>query len=569
MIASHDMRTMLGRWARNKVVLGASAVLIFLALLFSLTRGSKKAGEPQQAFYAVKRGAFLVSVVEGGTIKAVREVTVRCELEGTARIISIVSEGSYVKKGDLLVELDSSDLRERITQQEVTFQNVRFAMLQAQQYLAIQKSVAESNIKDAELKVKFAGTDLKKFDEGEVPQSLTNAAAKITIAQLDLEQAKDRLHWTERLEKKGYVTRSELEADKLSVRKHEIALTAAEADLRLLAEYDLPKKKEQLTANLEQARMEWERIKQRSAAQIAQAEADLKSKSTAADLQKTRLDQLNEQLTLTKIHAPEAGLVVYASSSNPGNGILIEEGATVRQRQDLIKLPDISQMMVEVRVHESHVQQIRPGLPAYVTIDSLPDYQFHGTVRKVAVLPDSTSRFFNPNLKVYATEIVIEDELPDIKPGISARAEIVITNLTDVLTVPMQAVTTIKGQPSCLVQKNRLGLTSVPVEIGLYNERFIEIKSGLEEGDQVLLSALASSDNIDLSGSIIGNGGIESTNRATPPWNTNSHRVLVAERSGLHPPTNRTAPLTLATNSTALLGFRKSEAALQTVSTNR
>ena len=477
MITIHDMRTTLGRWARNKLVPGATAVVIVLALWFLLARGSKKAGVAQQVFYSVKRGDFLVSVVEGGTIKAVREVTVRCELEGTSRIISIVPEGSYVKKGELLVELDSSDLRERITQQEVTFQNVRFAMLQAQQYLEIQKSVGESTIKDAELKLKFAGTDLKKFDEGEVPQSITNAASKITIAQLELEQTKDRLHWTVLLHKKGYATRSELEADKLSVRKHEITLTAAEADLRLLAKYDLPKRREQLTANLEQAGLELERIKQRSSAQVAQAEADLKSKSTATDLQKTRLDQLNEQLKLTKIYAPEAGLVVYASSSNPGSGILIEEGATVRQRQDLIKLPDISQMMVEIRVHESHVQQIKPGLPAYVTIDSLPDYQFRGVLRKVAVLPDSTSRFFNPNLKVYTTEVVIEDELPDIKPGISARAEIVITNLSDVLTVPMQAVTTIKGQPSCLVRKDRRGLTSVPVEIGLYNERFIEIKS--------------------------------------------------------------------------------------------
>ena len=44
--------------------------------------------------------------------------------------------------------------------------------------------------------------------------------------------------------------------------------------------------------------------------------------------------------------------------------MLIEEGAQIRQRQEIIKLPDVSQMIVEIRVHESHVLQIRPGLEA-------------------------------------------------------------------------------------------------------------------------------------------------------------------------------------------------------------
>ncbi|HVY68378.1 MAG TPA: HlyD family efflux transporter periplasmic adaptor subunit, partial [Verrucomicrobiae bacterium] len=207
------------------------------------------------------------------------------------------------------------------------------------------------------------------------------------------------------------------------------------------------------------------------------------------------------QLELAKIRAPQDGLVVYASSSMPGSGALIEEGATVRQKQDIIKLPDMSKMMVEVRVHESHVQKIKPGLNAWVTIDSIPDQQFHGTVRKVAVLPDSTSRYYNPNLKVYVTEVQVDDELPDLKPGISARAEIIITNLHDVLTVPIQAVTTIKGQQVCLVQ-NGSKAKPVPVEPGLFNDKLIEIKSGLKVGDLVQLSALTESDNIDITGSV-------------------------------------------------------------------
>jgi len=231
------------------------------------------------------------------------------------------------------------------------------------------------------------------------------------------------------------------------------------------------------------------------------------------ELHQQRFDQLKEQLNLTKIYAPQDGLVIYASSSNQGSGVLIEEGATVRQKQEIIKLPDVTQMMVEIRVHESHVQKIKPGLSAYVTIDSLPEQQFKGVVRKVAVLPDASSRFYNPNLKVYATEVLISDDIPDIKPGISGRAEIVITNLTDVLTVPIQAVTTVKGRQVCFLGKGS-SPTATPVEVGMYNDKYIEIKSGLKEGDRVMLAPQSAGDSIDLSGSILAsNEDGESSNK--------------------------------------------------------
>lgn len=473
-------------------------------------------------FHRTKRGDFLISIVEGGTLKAVHEVTVRSELEGAAKIISIVPEGTYVKEGDLLIELDSSDLRERVNAQEVVYQNSQFSYVQAKESLAIQKSIIESNIKDGELRVEFAQSDLEKYQEGDWPQLKKNAETKITIAAEEFERAKDRLNWTVELQKKGYATKSELEADSLSVNRKKIECDQAKEELRLLTKYDYPKRVRLLESNLDQAKKELTRLKQRSASQIAQSEADLTARNSTLELHDTRLTQLKAQLNLTKIFAPQDGLVIYASSSSPGSGVLIEEGAVVRQKQDLIKLPDISQMMVEIRVHESHVQKIKPGLTAYATVDSLPGQQFRGTVRKVAVLPDSQSRYYNPNLKVYATEIVIDDPIPDLKPGISARAEIIITNLTDVLKVPIQAVTTVNGEQVCFVEKAS-GLVKVPVEVGLYNDTFIQVKSGLSEGDRVLLSPMGASDNIDLSGSILASD--ETTNapgksrrkRAAPP----------------------------------------------------
>ena len=514
---------LLGWSLKKRLLAGGTAGVPAIGLAW-LIFAPGKAELSQSSYVQVKRSDFLVSIVEGGTLKAVHEVVVHCELEGTARIINIVPEGTNVHKGDLLVEFDSSELRDLLGAQEVIVQNTQFAFVQAKENLAIQKSLVESNIKDGELKVEFAKSDLSKYVEGDWPQLEKDTRAKITIAEEELERARDRLHWTTELQQKGYATKSEFDADSLTVKRKDIELSQAQEQLRLLTKYDYPKRKRLLEANVEQADKELERLRQRSASQIAQVEASLKSQSATLELQEKRLAELQNQIKLTKIYAPQDGLVIYASSSTPGTGVLIEEGAVVRQKQEIIKLPDISQMMVEVRVHESHVQKLKPGLEAFVSIDSLPDQQFRGTVRKIAVLPDSSSRFFNPNLKVYTTEVLIEDELPDLKPGISGRAEIIITNLTDVVNIPIQAVTTVKGAQVCLV-KNGNSIKTTPVEVGLYSDRYIEIKSGLTAGDQVLLSTLSAGDNIDMSGSVVGNE--EQTNG---PGKGTQHKVQTGKK---------------------------------------
>ena len=493
-------RTGLGRRAILFLVAG---LLIATAAFFGIRKWSAPEVEANQ-FYKVKRGDMLISVVEGGALKAVKESIIRSEFEGISRIISIVPEGTYVKQGELLVELDSSELKDRVNQQEVTFQNNDFAFIQAKENLSIQQSLVESQIKEAELRVEFAKSDLEKYIEGDAPQQINTATNAIIIRKEQLQRANDKLEWTQQLFKKGYASKSELEADGLSLVQAKIAVEQSEEDLRLFRKYDMPKSQRRLESSLEQANLELDRLRQRTSNQIAQAEANLRTSQRALELTHEKLKELKQQLENAKIKAPQDGLVVYASSSYGDRGqMLIEEGAQIRQRQEIIKLPDVSQMIVEIRVHESHVLQIRPGLDAYVTVDSIPDRRFKAKVTKVAVLPNSQDRWMNPNLKVYSTDVLIEEDLPDLKPGASARAEIIVTNLVNALAVPLQAVTTMKGKQVCYVQ-NGNGIAPVPVTVGNFNDQFIEIRSGLKEGDQVALTPPASAnEEIDPDGSVL------------------------------------------------------------------
>lgn len=513
--------------ARQRPLITTAAGLLLVLLIALVLRPSSD--RKAVSYYEVRRGDFLISIVEGGTIEAVNEVVVRNEVEGTARIIYIVPEGSYVKKGDLLVELDSSSSLDSVNQQQINVEKAQFTLIQAEQQLEIQKSSVDSELSAARLKVEFAESDLKKYLEGEVLKNLRDKQIAITNEAETLQINKERLTWTEKLEAKGFETKANLDSHRLAVSQSELRLEQANRALSLLLTFEAPKQKRTLESALHEAKEDYERVRLQGERKLNQAKADVQTQSKTLELSQAKLDRDKKQLEATKIHAPQDGLVVYSSGGGGGGGrfsseSMIEEGAVVRNRQELIKLPDVSEMKLQVKIHESHIIQIRPGLPAYVVLDSMPDQRFRGFVARVAPLPDSSSRWGNPNLKVYATEVRITDRLPDVKPGVSARAEVVITNLTGVLTVPIQAVTTLRGQQVAYVAGNPP--QPVPVNVGMYNQRLIEILSGLKEGDRILLSPPFDTQDKDLAGALMAKGD------EVPTVDSNQVSRALAPRNG-------------------------------------
>ena len=490
-----------GLLARRPVLLvGAVLALVLLVILL------KWPGKPPAptAYFEVRRADLPVSIVEGGTLAAVDEVSIRNEVEGTARIINIVKEGSYVKKGDLLVELDSSQAEDQVNQQQINLEKAQFALIQAEAQLKIQESATNSDIRAADLKVKFAELDLDKFLRGQSFVDLAEATNNVVKTQASLEVALTSYQHSTNLWARGYETQRTVDSDHLTVMNNEFQLLIASNKVWLLQQFDLPKQRELLESNVREAKLELERVIAQSERKIAQYTADLLTQSNTLALNQKKLVRDRKNLAATKILAPQDGLVVYSVAEGRfSSESLVEEGAVVRNRQELIKLPDISRLKVNVKVHESQINLVRPGLPALVVLDSMPDTPFRGVVEKVAPLPDTQMRFGNPNLKVYNTEVHITDRLPGVKPGVSARAEIIVTNVANALPVPIHAVTTLKGRPVVYVV-NGPKTKAQPVEVGLFNTKFIEITSGVKEGDRLLLSPPFDTQEKDLGGSLAG-----------------------------------------------------------------
>ena len=207
-----------------------------------------------------------ISVLESGTIQPQEQITLRDEVEGRTTIVRLVPDGSLVKKGDLLVELDASTLKDKIIDQDILVQKARAAFVDANENLAIIKNQAKSDIDVATLNLKFARQDLQQYVDGLYPKDVNEQTAKIRLAEENLKRAEDVNDWSKRLYEEKYLSETEYLADRLSVQRNKLDRDVAKSDLDLLENFTYQRQIEQLTSDVNQAEMALERQERKGAA---------------------------------------------------------------------------------------------------------------------------------------------------------------------------------------------------------------------------------------------------------------------------------------------------------------
>lgn len=326
--------------------------------------------------------------------------------------------------------------------------------------------------------------------DGEAKQKLRKFDDDLQVSKKELGQATVTIEGTKRLFEKGFVTRNDLQRDEIAFDNSRLKVQTAETARDLYLKYDFPKAAEESLSKFLDSVRELDKTRRLAISKLAQAEARLKSGMGQFEVQSRQRKDLQEQRAKCLITAKKSGLVVYGAGGDQmfyyGGEERIREGATVRERQAIITIPDMTRMSVNVKIHETYIKKVQKGQKARITVDAFQDKVLTGEVTKVGVLPDSQNRWMNPDLKVYGVTIAIDGTHDWVKPGMSTKAEIMVSRLEDVVQIPVQAVTLNEGKQVCYVLGG-LKPERREVTIGEFTDEFIEVKSGLKEGERVLL----------------------------------------------------------------------------------
>lgn len=443
--------------------------------------------------YEVGLRTFAIVLKEKGELKAAKSTDIKSEVEGRSTIISLVPEGTAVKEGDLLVELASDQIDDRIRQEELKEANAITAFESAKSELDIQRDKNASEIRKAELQIELKGLELDRYEKGEWDQKLRDAKVAIEEAEISLDRRKQEFEAAKQLNERNFITETEYREDEFDYLKAQWELEKARNSLLVLEKYTHVSELTQRQSDLEEAKKEADRVRKNATAEESKKSRTLEGAGKELSIIRDQLAKLRHQKEKCRIVAPTQGFVVYYGGGGGGGMRMmsgdaqIKEGAEVFERQVLMELPDTSEMMVICRIHEAKTDKLRLGQLATVEVEGVPGRRFTGKVAKIAVLADTQNRWLNPDLKEYETEILLDASEFQLKPGVTAHAEIQVQNVEDKLAVPVQSVFS-KGGNRYVFKSGARRVEPVEVSLGPSGSEWVEIVKGLAEGDRIALA---------------------------------------------------------------------------------
>lgn len=370
-------------------------------------------------------------------------------------ILGILDEGTPVKAGDVVCQLDSSAFRTELQAQEIRCAQAKAWVEQARTILDVEQM------------------SLREYEDGIFPRDVEAINNYIAICRKNVERARMTVDWAREAARKNIRSRAQLNADLLSLKQAEITLREGEGMLERLVKYT------------------GKRISAARQAKIEAIRADKLSLESAYQLEKERKERLEKMIAHCTMRAPRDGIVVHANQANLWGTVAapIQEGITVYPSQPIFRLPNPKQMQVKAEINESKVAQIRPGQPAQVRIDAFPDRAFPGRVTDVQPIPAPAHGPMS-DVRVYHATIDIDTKgLDALRPGLSAEVEFQVEARRQVARVPLEALRWVDDQAFVALANDPASGSSWrwrPVILGLSDTSHAEIITGLEPGDRVI-----------------------------------------------------------------------------------
>ncbi|MFO0889057.1 MAG: efflux RND transporter periplasmic adaptor subunit [Isosphaeraceae bacterium] len=424
---------------------------------------------------AATRGPFRLVISDRGTVEPTKAEDLVSRLQEARTLLSIVPEGTKVKKGDTVGELDSSLFQEQLKlQMPATHES-------------------EAALQAARLSREMAELALKEYEEGIFLSELGVARGDIKLNEAALVKADARLERMRRAKQKLDAMRGRQAPSSVTEILAEVDLedrfdAAEQALLRQKVSYELAQGKLHLLEN-------YTKVKTTKAlrVEVEKARSAERSRELALQVEREKQSRIEKQINSCRLVAPFDGLVTHADGpSRAGERVTIEPGSLIGVGQLVARVVDLdAPMRLNAKVGEAMIDQVRPGQRAHVRIDAFPNQSFTGVVTDFAPRPDPQS-YFARNVKVYSTLVRLENGNKSLRPGMTGHAEITIVEHPDVLTVPFDAILHYEDEDHVAVKMPDGGFERRKVVLGEGDPetRRVVIKEGLKPGEQVALKPI-------------------------------------------------------------------------------
>jgi HlyD family secretion protein len=379
------------------------------------------------------------------------------------RLIEVtVRAGDTITRGQTLARLDAEPLKLALAQAQADLETKQAALKQLKSGAsASDLTAANAAVKDAQVGLQSAQYNLtvvqksdtvsKNVREREYEANFYEAnygdylnkynAGKIDKNRLDIE-------WNNLITAK----------ERLETARTQAALALSEANQKVAQAQETLRKAQANLASLK-------------ATPVA---ADVKQAQAAVDAADLALKKAQADLDRATLRAPFSGRVL---------SVAVQTGDTVAANAAVLTVADLAQLEVQTTVGQADVILVQAGQSASLTFDARPGETFSGQVSRVVPTKASTSGAVNYNVFV-----ALDQAPPGLLPGMTSDADLVVAERKRVLTLPRRSIRARANATIQLQVLQRGQVTTREVKTGLLGDLNFEILSGLQEGDQVVVS---------------------------------------------------------------------------------
>ena len=429
-----------------------------------------------------------------GTVEAPLNVKLAPKVTGRVDFVG-VREGDRVRKGQVLVRIDPSEVEANVQQAAANLAEAQYRLAQAELNQGPADVSVTTQIRQQKAAVASAEADYKQtrtnYDAQlaaaaasvtDAEARIGNARAAIKSAQANLENAKTRYNRIAGLYEKGYVAAQDVDDAKAAVSVQESAVDTARGLLnsataqRQAVEQQAAIVKEKGQADIEAAHARLEQA--RSSLEYAQANA-VQKPAYQQSLAALRASVAAARAALRSAEARRRDTVLRSPLDGYVTARYADPGAIATPGQPILGVQFMKQVWVTIAVPEEIYARVHIGQPARVALDALPGRTFSGSIIQVNPSADTDSRQF-------VVRVILSNTEGLFKPGMFGRVYIETDRVRDAVVVPREAVQR-DGSGAYVIAVDRSSKAERrPVTTGVEDTKFIAIEQGVRPGDRVV-----------------------------------------------------------------------------------
>ena len=473
-------------WARanpRRALVGAGGSLAMLVALAMFPLPSGDDGPLLVA--AVQEGPFEVTIVEGATLHALRSVSYSSSIPGNqAKILFLAPEGVNVASGDVLIRFDSNPFEEDVRRTIALLAQSRAELVKAEQELKLMGLRNKEELAEARDRVRLAELELASVTDGKGKLAEAESATKLAQARRELARAVSNYEDLEPFLEEGFITKLELDKAGQAVDKAREDLKLLDVRHQTYIDYTRPAEIEGARAALHNRKDGLRQLEQAVSYRLSQTQAALSLAESNVSELTAKLELQKENVTNSEVRATVTGMVIYKEVFFGSEKRKVQVGDQVWPNQPIVMVPDLSQMVAETQIRETDIYKVEKNQRVLIFVEAYPQLQLQGDVSFIGALAQQEPG--GPSGKYFRVTILVKRVDPRLRPGMSARVELLVEQIDNARYVPLESVFEKGGRRYCFVL--RQGKAQVQeVLTGPSNENHIVIEAGLEQGERVLL----------------------------------------------------------------------------------